>query len=299
MKIVAKSKFDQNIYDKVLKGANAIELHLDDDFIKNPMMWNEQIIKDVPIIAVHAPLIEGKNDTNIEVFSNRQTLVKTCEFAKKIANTQGHRVTIICHLGTSPELLKKLGVYESLVFFVRDLANAYEDLDFAIENVVPLESGVYEHVALRAVEWNSSPKFVKDVAHPRVGTCLDTCHALMMIRFFECLSKYIDKRYDEYEDFIRFGLESFFMENKDTIKWMHLAYTKTHGWGEDHGLPFTHLDAGYLKHILWLYDKYEYSCPISLEVQEDNYSNALNFACTRNTLITCAREMLGEDIEII
>ena len=108
--------------------------------------------------------------------------------------------------------------------------------------------------------------------------------ALMTLRFFENISKYIEKRYDECDEFLRFGLESFFAENQDTVKWMHLSNAKSHGWGSDHGLPFTEDTIGHLRHILWLYKKYNYNCPVVLEVREDSYDDAKNYETTHKIL---------------
>jgi sugar phosphate isomerase/epimerase len=286
MEIIAKSKFNNNIYDKMLKGAAAIELHLEEDFIDNPVPWDEQIVSNVPIVAVHTPLIQG-SDTNIEIFDNRKTLVKTCDFARKIADAQGHTVLVVCHLGTSTEILKELGLYESLVFFMRDLANSYEKLEFAVENVTPFDNQTSElngHVGFRSVQFDSSVKFVKDVNHLRVGTCLDTCHALMTIALMNELSDYLCLSHDQLDDVMRRGIEAFFDANKDTVKWMHLANSQSHGLHKNHGLPFIHEDTETLQNILHLYRKYEYECPIVIEVREEDYSNAKNYATTYRTL---------------
>lgn len=285
MEIVAKSKFNQNIYDKLRKGAKAIEIHLDEDFINNPIPWDEQIIKDANIVAVHAPLLYGENDTNIEVFDNRKTLVKTCDFARMIADAQGHSVTVVCHLGTDPDAIKNFGVYENLVFFMRDLADAYEQLVFVVENVTPFDSktaNLNGHIGFRKVDFDSSVRFVKDVSHPRVGTCLDTCHALMTIALKKYVTPYI---YGEEREVECESLETFFKANKDVIKWVHLANTKSNGLGSDHGLPFTENDLDDLKEIIDLYNKYGYNCPIVLEVRESDYKDAQNYLMTYNMLL--------------
>lgn len=286
MKIVAKSKFNNQIYDKIMKGATAIELHLDQEFVNNPMTWNEQIVADAPIVAVHVPLIEGENDLNVEVQENRQVLAKTCGFAMRIAHAQHHPVTVVCHLGTSPKLLKQLGAYENLIFFMRDLANTYEQLEFAIENMIPIENGAKKKIGFRQIDFDSAPEFVRDINHPRIGTCLDVCHAMMMLRFVQNTANYIEMEDFNGDNMLRFGLEAFFDTNKDTIKWMHLSNTKKHGFKDDHGMPFTNSDEDLeiLQHILWLYKKYNYKCPMVLEVKEDNYSDAKCYEETFETL---------------
>jgi sugar phosphate isomerase/epimerase len=284
MNIYAKSKLNQNIFDKIRKGAPSIEIHLEEDFVDAKDYWNEDIVRSVPIVAVHAPLLKG-NDTDIEVFSNRQILVKTCDFARRIAEMQNHSVMIICHLSTDPKVLQDLGVYENLVFFMRDLANTYECLTFAVENVTPFASDIKGHIAFRSVEYDSSPRFVKDVAHERVGTCLDTCHAMMMIRHVNNTVQYLEYDASKFDNAtLKSGMEAFFEANKDTICWMHLANAKTHGLFEDHGRPFDEDDIVQLLEIMRLYAKYDYKCPITIEVREKDYTNAINYVTTRNTL---------------
>ena len=289
MMVVAKSKFDKNTYDKIRKGASAIELHLDQDFVGNPTIWDENIIRSVQIVAVHAPLIEHKSDIDIEVVANRGLLVKTCEFARRVADAQGHTVTIICHLGTDPEVLKELGVYDSLVIFMRDLATSYEQLEFAIENVTLFDhatTGSNGHVGFRPIQFDSPVRFVKDVAHPRVGTCLDTCHAMMDIALLNWIDIHLGtQRYDVCGE-KAIEIEDFFRANADTIKWVHLANIKRHGLGKYHGMPFAEEDVDVLNYIMTLYKKYGYTCPITIEVKEADYSDAKNYETTQNTLMS-------------
>jgi sugar phosphate isomerase/epimerase len=286
MKIIAKSQFNANIYDKVLKGAPAIELHLEEDFVNNSLMWDQQIVQDVPIAAVHAPLIKG-DDINIEIPHNRVTLIKTCDLARKIADAQGHSVMVICHLGTDPDILMQLGVYEDLVSFMRDLADTYEMLEFAVENVPLFDSETpnFEgHVGFRTIRFDSAVRFVNDVCHPRVGTCLDTCHAIMDINLMNSLGDYLYITNNKYDELLNNGLAKFFDANKNVIKWMHLSNAKSHGLANQHGLPFTDDDLNILQIILQLYFHCGYQCPVVLEVREKDYSDAQNYLITRKNL---------------
>jgi sugar phosphate isomerase/epimerase len=121
---------------------------------------------------------------------------------------------------------------------------------------------------------------VKDVDHPRVGTCLDTCHAMMETELMRWMRMYLGFKQDDIDKFKPTNIEDFFEENKDTIKWMHLANSKSHGLGKCHGLPFTELDIDCLRNILRLYRKYKYNCPMVIEVREEDYSDAKNYATT-------------------
>lgn len=249
----------------------------------NPIPWDEKIVKDVQIAAVHALLIGVERDANIDIGADRQVIVKTCEFARRIADEQNHPIVVICHLSSSPTWLRKFGLYESAVFFMKDLANAYQQLEFAIENVpMMLNPTKTLNIEFRPINFTSTVEFVNDVNHPRVGTCLDTCHAMMDINTVGALSSYLPMSSDEFGGSTQINMASFFQANQKTIKWMHLANAKGHGFNDNHGLPFTKSenDVETLSCILRLYDKYQYHCPISIEVRELDYSNAINFAET-------------------
>ena len=291
MKIYAKSKFDKNIYDKIKKGAKAIELHLDDNFVANPTHWDEEIVSNVVIDVVHAPLCNG-NDTNIERLENREILRQTCEFAKKIAIAQNHSVLVVCHLGTNPKLLKQLGVYDELVQFMQNLAEEYKELEFAIENITRFKNDFRNGIlGFKDVDFMSPITLAKDINHPRVGTCLDTCHALIDIRLIEHAAAYVDKEAQcKNAEYIS-EMEAFFDANKDTIKLIHLSNAKTHGLDHDHGMPFAKEDSERLREILRLYYKYDYKCPITLEVRESDYTDAKNFEITYQTVLKTLAEI--------
>jgi hypothetical protein len=286
MKIFGKSKLNGNIYDKILKGADAIEIHLEDDFLSSDDFWNDDIVHEVPICVVHAPLSQNVK-TDIEEKASREILVKTCEFAHKIALTQKHNVIVVCHLSSSVDQLKRLGIYESLVFFIRDLAAMYEHLEFAIENVMRLSDNIQDRVNFKTASFEDPIILAKDINHDRVGTCLDTCHALADISVVNYVTGYLRQTGKFKNDELIFGLDAFFAKNKETIKLIHLSNALSHGMYDDHGLPFTINDQDRLSVMLDLYEKYKYTCPITIEVREKNYSNARNFEITFNNLKRC------------
>lgn len=288
MEIYGKSKLNENTHDKIKKGAQAIEIHTDeyDDF---DLLMQSPIIKQVKIKAVHAPL-KQYDDTRLEHKSSRRVIEKTCQLADKISTVQRHKVIVVCHLGTHPDELKDLGVYEDIVEFVQDLADQYQNLEFAIENVTHLELA-NDRIHLRDTNYMAPIILTKDINRKNVGTCLDICHALMEMRFMkntlnyikgvvlECQMKQVEK-----------GLSEFFAENKNTIKLIHLATAKEHGLGQYHGKPFEEDDELFLKGLMKFYYDYNYTCPITIEVQEDDYTNGKNFEKTFKLLNKILRE---------
>jgi sugar phosphate isomerase/epimerase len=279
MKIYAKNKLDKDIYDKMRKGADAIEIHLDDNYLNEST--DHEFCKTVPIRVVHAPLLKNK-DATIETIEGMEALKFTCKLASKIAKLQNHSVIVVCHLETNPQVLQELGIYDALVKNVKWLVENYQNLELVIENVPQLRC-VDNKIHFRHVDFMAPITLVKDINNPRVGTCLDICHALADIRFMKYVTNYMkDVEFDMNE--IENGLSTYFKANKDTIKLIHLATIKEHGCVHDHGLPFDKEDEGLLKGILELYDMFGYSCPITIEVQESNYSNAVGFDKTNKML---------------
>jgi sugar phosphate isomerase/epimerase len=294
MRIFGKSKLNNDIYDKIKKGADAIELHLDDDFLNSKDYWDEEIIDKVDIRVVHAPLTKT-NNTDIEEIASREIMVRTCSFAQRIATVQKHPVIVVCHLATSHKLLKKLGVYEGVVFFMRDLINMFPNIEIAIENVIRFKSDRDDYIGFQNVSFEDAVVLVSDIAHERVGTCLDTCHAMVDIGLINYVTGYLRKTGEINNAEMVGGLDAFFESYKETVKLVHLSNAQSHGLYNDHGMPFTKNDDSKLSKILSLYKKYHYGCPITIEVQELDYSNARYFQMTLNSIHRVLNALLSEN----
>lgn len=286
MLIIAKSKLNECAYDKLNKHADAIELHLEDEIIKNANWWDGELINDLPIKVVHAPLLDS-DDVRLEIVSHRKVLLSTCKFAQQIASVKGYDIIVVIHLGMHPEEMEQVGIYESVKSFMQILLDTYPNLHFAIENVIRLNKTIDgKTLRFRAVDFTAAPTFAKDMNNPRVGTCLDTCHAMMDMNIMHLIAENIGedaKRFTIREE--NLGIEGFFEANKDTIKLIHLARINKHGCGADHGLGFSEDNREQMSHIISLYRKYQYTCPITIEVKEDDYYNAVNFQMTRELLL--------------
>lgn len=286
MLIFGKSKLNKCAYDKINKKADAIELHLEDEIIKNSNWWNRELIDDLPIKVVHAPLLDS-DDVRLEIIAHRKIILDTCKFAQRIAEIKGYDIIVVIHLGMHPETMQQIGIYDSVKSFMEILLNTYPNLQFAIENVIRLNK-TYDgqSITFRAVDFTAAPTFAKDMNNERVGTCLDTCHAMMDIAIMNLVKNHLGDESNRFNlQETEGGLDSFFAANKDTIKLIHLARIDTHGCGKDHGLGFKEKDKDQLAQIVSLYRKYHYMCPITIEVKEDDYNDAKNFASTRTLLL--------------
>lgn len=286
MLIFAKNKLENTIYDKLSRGTNGIELHLDEDFVKVEKYWNEEIINNVPIYVVHAPLITG-NDTCIENINSRDILYKTCNFANRIAICQNHDVLVVIHLGTSIHKLKALDAYETVKYRLCHLVEMYERIHIAIENVSRVHKNEDQIYVPHEITFTDAASLVKDIAHPRIGSCIDICHVIMDIKLMKILRRHFGDSVIKDNVELHNGMDVIFAANKDIIKLIHFAKCEGSGLGGGHGAPFTQKDIDDVNQILDLYSLYNYNCPITIEVIEQDYRFGENYTITKNTLEAC------------
>lgn len=69
---------------------------------------------------------------------------------------------------------------------------------------------------------------------------------------------------------------------------IHLANVGDNGYGKNnHGIGFIQgKDLDLLYDIMKLYNKYEYNCPITIEVREEDYLNPINYLKTKENLLS-------------
>jgi hypothetical protein len=75
------------------------------------------------------------------------------------------------------------------------------------------------------------------------------------------------------------SMDNFFKANKDTAFLIHLASMRGTGYDKDHCTPFDNLQDCF--NMLDIYTKYDYNCPITLEVREDDYIKNENYKATK------------------
>ena len=288
MQIYAKSKLSQNIYDKINKGAEGIEVHLDTDYEKSFKTINGHFVKDIPIKAIHSPFIstncDSKLDTCVDHKSSWPVLEKTMCFAQKVAEKKGWNIIVIAHLSSNVEELKLYDIYDDIVNYLRETIEKFPNVELAIENATK-RGGLNDNLVFRSICYDDTVTLVKDIHHERIGTCLDTCHAMMDVKMMKLMADFLGLDRVGYDNLVVIQkLRDYFEINKDVCKWIHLANIEEHGSGRDHGKPFKKKHKKKLRKIIDLYEEFGYTCPITIEVQEDDYSDAINFAKTKKTL---------------
>ncbi len=283
MRILAKSNTDLvQLNDRKEKGFKYLELQLTDTFLDNNFDINEcykNILRnDWDILNIHLPLIPGGEDINLEYFSYSPYLrvfYKTCELAQRCAIFYGHDVSIIIHSGFTVRmfnLIPQLLSYIENIF--RDCISKYPNVTYSFENVCALNVR-NEYIAFNSVVFNENAElanfFNKNLKVKKFYSTIDICHALINMKLFRHMS---DE--DKMKKFI-VDLEYYFKENKDTINNIHLNNSRNYGLNKmDHGADFSKPeDELLLNMILHYYKKYHYHCPVTLELDELDYNNAV------------------------
>lgn len=241
------------------------------------------------IKVVHAPLIPGQGDVTLEVLVDNKDIAlltqifKIADYFGKIYN---RNTIIVLHSESYYDAMVDIGgTWSRITMCLRNLLNTYKNVEVAIENVSPFRGigkGKNLHLAnnfgfdnIEIVE-----HLREELGTDKIGTCLDTCHAMLT-------NKYITGVYKAVGDvpIEDFSLERYFYENADYIKLIHLSNIHGSGYGKGrHGVPFNDSTKDVLNSVLTLYHNYRYKCPITLEVEEDDYAVCNGYRKTKELI---------------
>lgn len=284
MKILSKSSCDlSQLNDRVNKGLKDIEIQLISDFFNASPSLSEYthiMSENWNIEHMHMPFIPNGDDLPLEYIGHPQhnrVFDNVCKLAQKCAEYYCHDVMIIIH--TIVPLAIMRNIPDGLRKVEEVLATAIEccpNIRFSIENgaicsVRNNETWFNANSFGGNVEWANylNEKFKTNI----FGTTIDICHAMMSMKATEFL------REDEKNAGMIKTLEWFFEKNKDVISNIHLNNMRCIGFGRDHSALFyedVEEDMKVLDEVFKLYDKYGNGCDITLEVEEDDYCDAVN-----------------------
>lgn len=294
--------------NKVSLGADALEVQLLAELITDgkriaPTLeeafpeLNEML--ELPVDSVHAPLCEYvdgiKFDVppNLEVFEQPtfvDTFDRVCELANRYGQKQRKLVKVVVHTETDTSRKDEAFAFnfKGLVLCIRMMLNTYPNIDICIENVTPLDINNDGTIVLRNGCGFENVEIVKDIRkrYPdlskRIHTVLDTCHAEITHQIMTLVAKY-----DERIDVSNYTVENFFKKNAETCGLIHMSETVGNGRGKGrHGQPFkdTLESVSIIDTYLNFYQKYNYTCPICLEVAETNYDISDGFKVSNKLL---------------
>lgn len=283
--IYAKSSFKiSNMKCKKRLGSNGIEIQLIEELKENrgkgirdflPMEEAEWY----DIRAVHCPLIDDKCllIEDIVIDSEYFLFERVCEIANYYGKKYDKMIIVVIHSETTLDNLRKYDlIWTVLKQRLELLLEAYPYIKIGIENVTPCVFDVdapdfrfannfgFDNVAI--------VKCLRDeMKTMRIGTVLDTCHAGMTEYYTREIFDAIDKPY-------YFSIKNFFNMNKDVCFLIHLSWFNNGGFMPgDHGVPFNETTLFIFQTIMEFYKNFNYTCPITLEVAEEDYLVCENY----------------------
>lgn len=295
IEIYAKAALQHDQIDaKKSIGCNGIEIQLLGELIDGFLghykniedAFDMESLIDEPVSVVHAPILSGVGDMTIEQMCDMgdcKLFYETCRLANMFGERQNKMITVVVHSETFMGFIQGLGdTLDRIVSHTLTALKAYPYIKIGIENVSPLRGigkGGSLHLANNFKFDNVDlAKYLREnLPTKRVGTVLDTCHAMLAKKYIDCLYKEVGDR--EPEDL---SMEAYFKENQETIFLIHLCDIHGSGYGKGrHGVPFTLETASKCRDILRLYKKYNYNCPITLEVEETDFLDPQGYAQTK------------------
>lgn len=244
-------------------------------------------ISRYPIYAIHAPLISGFGDMTIENMLDAEdiyVLSQMFAIADEIGSLQNRNITLVVHSESYYSNMLDVGdVYLRILSQLDKFLTSYKHVRIAIENVSPIRGITKDRLHLSNNFGFDNVELVRhlreDLDTDRIGTILDTCHAMLTEKYINAIYAATDGEYlqDDYSPL------AFAKANKDYIFHIHFCDMKGSGYGKGrHGIPFTSITRG--RANAWLnilYKEQEYDCHLCLEVEEkDGYEICSGFAST-------------------
>ena len=286
------------------RGFDRFELQLLAEMLSDDGILNAEDVYDLAavaqynIYAVHAPLFPD-GDMNLEhmIRGSGQKLLDQCFYiAEYMAKARMRDITLITHTRFSLRDYEKTGLWHDLLGVIGTMLNKYPHVHIAIENVVP-----FVDIKHHDIRFSNNIKFDNvEIAKKlrmlleteRVGTVLDTCHAMMTKKYVgTCYQAVNDERYP----MENLSLDEYFKQNAETCKLIHCSNMRGNGMQvPEHGAPFlceNPEDVALLTQIMKSYIRYGYECPITLEVGEVDIMNPINYSKTWMTMMSVCEKL--------
>lgn len=299
MKLYAKASLDLNeIREKIRCGCDGIEYNLTKEFMLYGGSFLDYYPKEIfsahNVEVVHVPYMENQQMMHMEhIFQHKDysAVINVFRLAQYCAEIWNHRVLVVIHCGLSMYDFMEYELFrQTLESRLEDLLEKYPLVDMAIENVVVMEykperaemprlcNGLFRDIV-------EIVGYLRERFGERIGSVLDVCHAMMTEKYMNALLKEADF-YPEKETMlsekIDYCIENYFRANREICKLIHFNDFIGNGYQINHGTSFT--SQAKVDHLLTLYRKYQYDCPLTLEIREDDYENCINFQKTKKLI---------------
>ena len=235
-------------------------------------------IDGLDVLCVHAPLIKGE-ELNIEYITNPNDYFmfeKTVVLASKLSQYYGHEVKVIFHTELAKGLYDKFpNLYEAIRKFMEFSLSLPGNLIICIENLIPFKVVKDKSIVFRNGVVDDNIYLVKslreDLKSENIRTVLDTCHMLTSIHYVQKLFE------DDMDCVITYSEEEYFKMNAPYVGLIHLSDVIGLGLRTmTHGIAFKEDRLNVMEMFMTYYKKYGYNCDVTLEIQENDYTNKLN-----------------------
>lgn len=295
--IYAKASLDkEEILEKIRCGCDAIELNLESDFLlygKEFMgHYGKEMFTLKDIQVVHIPFNQDEEMLNLEWIFGRKdisVLENVFALAQYCGELWNHNVIVVVHSCMSMyDFMQFELLQERMVCTLEELFVRYGRVELAIENTIPLEvgkkgqfmprlcNGIYQGTS-EIVRW------LRGRLGERIGSALDICHAMMTEKYLKVLLQAADIMELYPISFVDdINMEHFFQMNERICKLIHFNNSRGNGYRKNHGVPFEKVEE--VEDILKLYEKYQYQCPLTLEIREDDYLDCKNYRKTKRLI---------------
>ena len=267
---------------------NGVELQLLYDFIESPKSTEEYIQyigKDIESIKViHVPLKSGEELLEIQMLSEEKyqnILNRVCALAQAIATKNKEKVLVVIHNSWDvDEYNTQRNIYNLILKYLSKLLELYPEVKIGIENVIPfMPKGVMRF------RGGSLPSYIDvirklrdDLGTDRIGSVLDTCHAMVTIKTLRAICECSGLE-------VNIGIEDFYKENKGVCFLVHLCDVEGLGYMKSqHGTPFNSDNVQTLDLFMRMHKKYVPDTDITLEVLEPDYTNCENYKSSKKEL---------------
>ena len=282
--IVAKAiaKLD-DIQVKHKIGCDGIEIQLYDDVERGELGDSAKCIEYAlaNVCSVHTPLGDDYFSLESACCNSYYTdkLRTVCAFADTIGALRDKPVLVVLHQEMGNFDICSTNVYFYIKTTLARMLEDYKNIEFGIENLIP---AIYEKETGRVTFRNNyatgSAFLVRalreELGTDRIGTVLDTCHAKLSAKIMINIGSLLG--FDKMQDF---SMDTYFKENADVCKEIHLASSRGFGYKEkEHGTYFDNYQQ--FEELMDLYEKYNYTCPICVEIREDDYLVCENYVKT-------------------
>lgn len=287
MKIYAKSTFEaSHLYDKVVRKNNRlIELQLFEP-LTNLTKHEVQKVLDVSkgnINIVHSSLAGGKASSLLDVLDTPHShkFYNGLEFAERLRKIQKlKRIKFIVHSDVSEEYWKIIIKNTEFLKKWKILLAEYPYIDFLVENIMFIDRNDYGISGSGGAMFEAASQcdFMNNYfSCLRFESVLDITHALSSIRILNELKLNQESK--------EITLDTYFQKFKSTIGLIHLSNCIGFGYEKGkHGVGFDEDSKNELYKILNIYQKYNYRCPITIEVLENDYTDSISFEQTKDLI---------------